>query len=95
MLKLLKSLNFAAKKHEWPMLMARLIGIANPPMTPNEIETTLQCHYYFKDMVSKWIENNPTLAQGKILENMKSNPDRGQQSPIFTVIQDIRNSNID
>jgi hypothetical protein len=41
MLKLLKSLDVASKKHEWPMLMARLIGIANPSMTPNEIETTL------------------------------------------------------
>jgi hypothetical protein len=62
MLKLLKSLNLAAKKQEWPLLMARLIGIANPPMTPNEIETTLQCHFYFRDLVSKWIEKHPTQA---------------------------------
>ena len=57
--------------------MARLIGIANPPMTPNEIETTLQCHYYFRDLVQKWIEKNPTLAQGQYLESMKSSPERG------------------
>lgn len=72
--------------------MARAIGVAGPGLSPNEIETILQCHYYFNEMQTKWINDNPTQAQGKLLENLRSNSERGQQLLIFSLIHDIRNN---
>ena len=47
LVKVLKSLIKAGKKFEWPLMMARLMGVCNPPMHQTDIEITLQCHYYF------------------------------------------------